>query len=199
MDFLRSAPGVSGYLSALIRDVRKSGAMFEQYIEGDQEVFLLQRYFNNSSGEAGNTYPTEGSWVYVQRYREGNEEVMRFMGVVDTRTLYNSPGQIDPNVANALRDQLNQIDMKYQLNFPGRLTYHNGDEATSQQVSWQIRMNDVNYLVAEVRFPVENTAISILDPRYLWIALAVVFLISTLFLIASIWVRPSPNKVGRKV
>lgn len=199
MDFLRSAPGISGYLSAVIRDVRKSGAMFEQYIEGDQEVFLLQRFLNNSSEGTGNTYPIVGSWVYVQRYYEENEEVLRFMGMVDTRTLYQNPNEVGSDVASVLRDQLNQIDMEYHLNVPGRLVYHNGNEATSQQVSWQIRMNDINYLVAETRFPAaENKVASTLNTRYIWIALGGVFALSTIFLIASLWIRPSPNKVGRK-
>lgn len=198
MDFLRSAPGISGYMSALIRDLKGSGAMFEQYIEGDQEVFLLQRYFNNSSGETGNTYPIEGSWIYVQRYREGNEEVLRFLGVVDTRTLYQTSNEVGSDVASALRDQLNNIDMNYSLNVPGRLVYHNGNEATGQQVSWQIRMNDINYLVAETHFPAENNLISTSYTHYIWIALSVVFAIATLFLIASIWVRPSPYNAGRK-
>ncbi len=198
MEFLRSAPGVPGYLSALVRDIRNSGALFEQYIESDQEVFLVQRYFNNSSSDTGDSYPIEGSWVNVQSYREGDEDVMRFMSMVDTRTLFNSPGQTDPNVTSALRDQLNQVDMKYHLHFPGRLVYHNGDVAIDREIVWQIRMNDVNYLVAEVRSPVENEATSVFDRRYIWIGLGVIWVVSTLFLVASIWMKPTLGKVGRK-
>lgn len=193
MDFLRSAPGVPGYLSAIVKEMRISGAMFEQYIEGDQEVFLIQRYFNNSGAGTENTYPTQGSWSYVQRYREGNEEVIRFLCVVDTRTLFDNPDRIESNAANVLRDQLNQMDMKYHLNVPGSLVFHNGDEATSQQVSWRIQMNDVNYLVAESRFPAEDKTVLSLYTSYIWIGTGIVFLISTLFLISSIWVRPATS------
>lgn len=199
MEFLRSAPGVPGYLSAVVRDIKNSGALFEQYIEGDQESFFIQRYFNNLSTEVVDSYPIEGSWVYVQRYREGTEEVMRFMSVIDTRTLYNNPDQADPNVANALRDQLNQIDMKYHLNFPGRLVYHNGGNIVGQQVSWQIRMNEVNYLIAEVRLPVENDEIVTMDVRYVWLTLGFVFAVSTAFLVSSFRVRPSRKRDKRKL
>ena len=196
MDFLRSAPNISGYMSALIRDVKESGAMFEQYIEGDQEFFLLQRYFNNSSGGTGNTFPIEGSWITVELYTEGNEEVMRFLGVVDTRALYSDSTGISPDVANAIRDQLNQISMTYHLNVPGHIAYHNGDETTNQHVSWQLRMNESNYLVAETRFSAGNKMASTSYSLYIWIALGVVFLIATLFLIASFRVRSASNKTG---
>jgi hypothetical protein len=199
MDFLRSAPNISGYMSALIRDIKESGAMFEQYIEGDQELFFLQRYFNNSSGGTGNTFPIEGSWITVQLYTEGYEEVMRFLGVVDTRALYSDSTGISSDVANAIRDQLNQISMTYHLNVPGHIAYHNGDETTNQQVSWQLRMNESNYLVAETRFPAGNKMVSASNSLYIWIGLGVVFLIATLFLLASFLVgSTSNNKTVRK-
>lgn len=191
MEFLRSAPGVPGYLSAVARDMQDSGAMFDQYIDGDQEVFLIQRYFNTSNADTGDTYPIEGSWISVQRYQQGDEAVMRFLGVVDTRTLYNTPGTVDPNVAGALRDQLDQIDMQYRLHFPGRLIYHNAANITDQKITWQIRMNDVNYLVAEVRMPIGESPVPGVDIRFVWLALGVIFLISTSFLIATFWIRPS--------
>ena len=197
MEFLRAAPGVSGYLSAVVRDMQNSGAMFEQYVEGDQEVFFIQRHFNTSSADVGDTYPIEGSWISVERYREDNEDVLRFLGVVDTRTLYNTPDTVDSNVAGALRDQLDQINMNYHLHFPGRLAYHNGETADDREVTWKIRMNDINYLVAEARLPVEENRLAGFDVRLLWLALGGIFIISTGFLIASIWVRPS-RQAGRK-
>ncbi len=197
MDFLRSAPSISGYLSALIRDVKGSGAMFEQYIQGDQEFILIQRNINISNGETGKIYPIEGSWITVQHYSEGNEEVLRFLGVVDTRVLYiDSPG-INSDVANALRDQLNQISMTYQLNVPGQIVYHNGEEITNQHVSWQLRMNESNFLVAEARFPADNKNDSVSYNLYIWIAIGVVFLIATLFLFASFHLHLSSNMTGK--
>jgi hypothetical protein len=197
MEFLRSAPGVPGYLSAVVRDMQNSGAMFEQFVEGEQEVFFIQRHFNLSSADIGDTYPIEGSWISIERYREGNEDVMRFLGVVDTRTLYNAPSASDSNAAGALRDQLDQIDMNYHLHFPGHLAYHNGEMSADRKVTWKIRMNDINYLVAEVRLPLGESRLAGVDVRWIWIALAGLFIISTGFLIASIWVRPA-RQVGRK-
>ena len=198
MDFLRSAPGISGYLSALMREVKGSGAMVDQYIEGDQEFILLQRYLNNTNVGTGNTYPLKGSWITVQQYTEGNEDVMRFLGVVDTRTLYSDSAGISPEVANALQGQLNQISMTYHLNMPGHIIYHNGDEMANQQVSWQLLMNESNYLVAETRFPAENKMTSPIYAWYIWIAIGVVFLIATLFLIASFQIRSASKGTGRK-
>ena len=197
MDFLRSAPSISGYLSALIRDVKGSGAMFEQYIQGDQEFILIQRNINISNGETGNIYPVEGSWITVQHYTEGNEEILRFLGVVDTRVLYSDTPGISSDVANALRDQLNQISMTYQLNVPGQIVYHNGEETTNQHVSWQLRMNESNYLVAETRFPTDNKNVSVSYNLFIWIAIGLVFLIGTLFLFASFRVHFASNKTGK--
>lgn len=190
VDFLRSAPGMSGYLSAVIREIRNSGALYEHYIEGDQEAFFIQRYFNNTGSGSGNSYPIEGSWISVQRYQEGNEEVMRFIAVVDTRMLYQNSGDLGSDVVSALRNQLNQIDMKYHLNAPGNYIYHNGDDETGQQISWQLQMNKINFLVAETRFPVENEKKFETYSLYIWIALGVMFAVSTALLIASIWIRP---------
>jgi len=198
LNFLRSAPGISGYLSAVIKQIKKSGAVFEQYIEGDQEVFFLQRYLNNYSSSTGNTYPLEGSWVYVQNYQEGGEDVLRFLGVIDTRTLYSNTDNLGSDVASALRDELSKIVMNYHLIIPGRLVYHNGKEEANRQVSWQIRMNDINYLVAETRFPIQNKNGLSSYSMGIWITLGILFSISTVFLIASIWVRPASTQVGRK-
>jgi hypothetical protein len=197
MEFLRSAPGVPGYLSAVVQDMQQSGAMFEQYVEGDQEVFFIQRYFNTASADVGDTYPIEGSWISVQRYTQGNEDILRFLGIVDTRTLYGTTDTVDSNVASALRDQLDQIDMKYHLHFPGHLTYHNGEATANREVIWNIRMNDVNYLVAEVRLPFEENQLAGFDVRLIWLALGAVFIISSAFLIAGLWIRPA-RQVGRK-
>jgi hypothetical protein len=198
LDFLRSAPGISGYMYAVINQVKDSGALFEQYIEGDQEVIFLQRDINNSGSGYGNTYPMEGSWTYVQEYQEGNEEILRFIGVIDTRTLYNNEN-LASDVAGALSDELDQINMTYHLAVPGKLVYSNGMEETNGQVSWQIRMNDINYLVAETRFPKEDRADLSSNSRVLVIILALIFILSTLFLIVSIWIRPTSNPVRGKV
>jgi hypothetical protein len=198
MDFLRSAPGISGYLSAMVRDLKALGVMFDQYIEGDQEFTLLQQNVSNASGGAGDAFPLEGSWTAVQQYTEGNEDVLRFLCVVDTRTLYaDSPG-LSPDAARTLREQLDQVTMTYDLYMPGRIVYHNGDERTNQRVTWQLRMNESNYLVAETRLPAAKKGALLFENPYLWIAIVLVFLVATLLLIASFRVRASSEKRGEK-
>jgi hypothetical protein len=198
MDFLRSSPGVSGYFSALIRDVRESGAMFEQYIQGDQEYFQLQRFFNNTDVVTENPLPIDGSWMTIQQYTEDDEEVLRFLCVVDTRVLYTETEGISSEVANALHDQLDQISMTYHLKVPGQIVYHNGDEAIDQFVTWQLRMNESNYLVAETRYPVEKEDYPNIYNWLIWIAICLIFMISFTFLIASFFLMLPSAKAGRE-
>ncbi|MFZ5807829.1 MAG: hypothetical protein ACOY16_00965 [Chloroflexota bacterium] len=188
MAFLRSAPGMSGYLHSIIRQIKSLGMKLDRFSEGGNEYIFIQRNLNYINSNTINS-AFSSSWIYVDKYKDDNEIVLRFTGLIDARKLYPDSNNLDTVITNELTNQISRIDMTYRLYAPGKIVYHNGDELLNNGILWKIKMDQVNYLVAEVRIPHnDNEGIDLL---YIFIGLAVTFLLSTIILIFSSYIKPT--------
>lgn len=154
LDFLRQMPGMNEYMDAWISNLRQDGMFVENWIEGENETFFLQRAFGNLD-DLSETQSSEGpaSWLYATKYTEGNYIVFRFMALVDTTAFYQVAEGLSSSAAEEIRKELDQADMNYSLVLPGEIVYHNSTDVRGNRISWLLRMNDRNEIVAESRLP----------------------------------------------
>jgi len=188
IDFLRQMPGMNEYMDAWISNMRQDGMFVENWIEGENENFFLQRAFGNLDA-LSETQNSEGpaSWLYATKYKEGNFMVFRFMAIVDTTAFYQVADGMSSSAAEEVRKELDQTIMNYSLVLPGEIVYHNSTGAQSNRVSWALRMNDSNAIVAESRLPLpvaETTGAS--SSSRVKQSLLIVFIASTILLIISL-------------
>jgi hypothetical protein len=154
MDFLRKVPGMKGYLDALARQLNADGIQVTQWQESDKETIFLQRSFS-SLAEISQLQPenTEGSWVMAEEYEEAGWKVVRYLALVDTRTLFPEISDVDAQVNDEFHKQMSQIEMNYSVVLPGEIAYHNASSQTNTKLNWRIKMNEKNMVVAEARYP----------------------------------------------
>jgi len=154
IDFLRQMPGMAGYLDSWIMNLRHDGMLAENYLQGDQEVFFLQREFGNLEDlSATGINDGGGSWIYATKYTEGDKLIFRIMALVDTTVLYSSLANLNPSAADEIRKELDSSEMLYSFVLPGKITYHNGKLLNNNRVSWALRLNDKNEIIAESQLP----------------------------------------------
>jgi len=188
IDFLREMPGMTEYMDAWISNLRQDGMFVENWIEGENETFFMQRTYGNLD-DLSETQSSEepASWLYATKYTEDNFIVFRFMALVDTTAFYQVAEGLSSSAAEEIRKELDQAEMKYSLVLPGEIVYHNSTEVRGNRISWMLRMNDHNEIVAESRLPLpvaENPMTSSAE-RVKQILLIIV-IVSTVLLIISL-------------
>lgn len=158
IDFLRQSPGMAGYLDSWIMNLRQEGILAENYLHGDQEAFFLQREFGNLE-EISAAQDTEaaGSWIYATKYVEGNSLMFRVMALVDTSVLYSNLSNVHPTAAGEIQKELDSSQMTYSFVLPGKIAYHNGNPVNNNRITWTLRLNDKNQLIAESQLPVAGS------------------------------------------
>lgn len=188
IDFLREMPGMNEYMDAWISNLRQDGMFVENWIEGENETFFLQRVFGNLD-DLSETQSSEGpaSWLYATKYTEGNFIVFRFMALVDTTAFYQVTEGLSSSAAEEIRKELDQAEMNYSLVLPGEIVYHNSIEVHGNRISWLLRMNDRNEIVAESRLPMPVAEpLTFSSVERIKQSLLIVFIASTILLIVSL-------------
>lgn len=154
IDFIRSIPGMEGYMSAIIADLRDRGVRVENFIKGDDETFYLQNVTYNLEELAGTEgSDAGGSWFDISRYADGEEIVFRYNGAVDTRAFYENIENMPSYALSEIQEELDSTSVIFTMIMPGEVTYTNGEVSSGNRVTWQIRNNDFNQVVAESRLP----------------------------------------------
>lgn len=199
IDFLRQMPGMEGYLDSWIMNLRQDGMLAENYPQGDQEVFFLQRKFGNLD-ELSVTGNNEdgGSWIYATKYIEGDQMIFRVVALVDTTILYSGLTNLNSSAAAEIKKELDNSEMIYSFVLPGRVTYHNGKSENNNRVSWVLRLNDKNELIAESQLPI-TTAIdnqTVVEEKIIQ-GLLLITITSTLVLIFGIIHYRVPKRKGK--
>jgi ribosomal protein L40E len=157
IDFLRQAPGMSGYLDSWITNLRHDGLLAENYQIGDREIFFLQREFGSLKQlSTAETIEGVGSWTYVTKYIEGDKLIFRAMALVDTTVLYSDLTNLNSSAAAEIQKELDSSFMSYTFVLPGNVTYHNGNLLNNHRIEWKLRLNDRNELIAESELPLTN-------------------------------------------
>ncbi len=204
MDFLRQVPGMAGYIQAALQDLRASGGLVDQSFTGDQEIFTLQRQLNSGDWVRGAFGPDSRSWISISTYEEGGQKVYRLLGVVDTSVLYQFDSNLDSQIRSGLSDTLRELNLHYNLVMPGTVTYHNASSQQGQSLTWNLRSNDTNQIIAEARIPLTElgsspTSSEEFPPLWMWLALLGVFLLTLLIFILTIRsMRPTPSSKTEK-
>jgi hypothetical protein len=188
IDFLRQMPGMNEYIDAWISNMRQDGMVVENWLEGENENFFLQRAFGNLD-DLSETQGSEGpaSWIYATKYAEGNSIVFRFMALIDTTAFYQVADGMSSSAAEEIRKELDQTIMSYSLVLPGEIVYQNSTSVQGNRVSWALRMNDRNAIVAEshLHLPAVETIGASPSSRVKQ-GLLIVFIASTILLIISL-------------
>jgi len=155
IDFLRQAPGMASYLDSWIMNLRQEGMLAENYLYGDQEAFFLQRQFGNLEElSVAQATETTSSWTYVTKYVEGSNLIFRVVALIDTSILYSNLNAMNPTAAGEIQKELDSSHMSYSFILPGELAYHNGKSGNKNRITWTLRLNDKNQLVAESQLPI---------------------------------------------
>lgn len=185
IDFIRKMPGMSGYLDAWAFNLRNDGMRVEDLVEGENETFFLQRTFGSLNELIENQLLSEsGTWVHVLKYPEGNEQVFRFTALIDATILYSGLDELPSTAAEQIRQELDQAELSYSVVLPGKIVYHNAPIGQSQRLTWRLRVNDGNEIVAESRLPIQVSTGSLSDPKTkIKQGLLLVFTASSLLLI----------------
>jgi hypothetical protein len=181
-------PGMNEYIDAWISNMRQDGMVVENWLEGENENFFLQRAFGNLD-DLSETQGSEGpaSWIYATKYAEGNSIVFRFMALIDTTAFYQVADGMSSSAAEEIRKELDQTIMSYSLVLPGEIVYQNSTSVQGNRVSWALRMNDRNAIVAEshLHLPAVETIGASPSSRVKQ-GLLIVFIASTILLIISL-------------
>lgn len=198
VSFLRQIPGVADLMDAWIANARAAGMQVDESRQGEEQIIFVQRPFGRPDELAqAALLPGEGgSWVYAEQFREGDVLVTRYTALVDTSALLVTSEDTDPQAASQMRSEMSAMDFRYTLSLPGEVAYHNGAQQSGNQLTWQLRMDDSNQIVAESRLV---TAPQGLPPRtrlLAWAGIGAAFGLFTLLLVLGFRLfRLSPREV----
>ena len=185
MNYLKQVPGMEAYLESWKLSLRNQGMQLDQAVNGGQEYLTFQRIFGSLDDfmQSNQGLKVQPTWVYVTRTQESGDTVFRYIALIDTRPFYaNIPG-IDPNAGSYIRQLFDQINMNYSVSLPGKVVYSNGQIGPANEVTWKLRMNDVNQVVVESRNPSTNQVIgSSFNPLIIVVILTFILFFSTLLL-----------------
>ncbi len=187
MEFFRKVPGLKGYLESWKKSLRGSGLLVDHIDYGQTEEILFQKSFG-SLEELSKVSKDSGqaSWVFAEKYADGDVMVYRFFATIDTAGFFEKIPGMDSNVQSMMNKEMNQLTLRYDVEMPGMVVYHNGQELIGNQVTWQLKMNEINHILVESNLPLENIqSDGQNDYLLILIMLVCIFLFSNTLLIIS--------------
>jgi len=186
MDFILQVPGMADYLGSITRQLELAGMQTTSW-QTDQDYFIyLQRRIDRLA-ELSDQDPTTDTWINVQSYDEGGWKVTRYLALIDTQGLYRDNTNLDNQIVQAMQSELDGITINYRLRLPGEIVYHNASQDQPGTPVWQIKMRGQTQIIAEAREPLSTSGDYM--PGMIPIGLGIIFLLSTLLLIVTLFKR----------
>lgn len=202
--FIRAVPDATAYLDDRIVNLRNDGGLFEDFVSGEQECYLLQLPFSGY-GNIGNPLPEDegdiDTWVYLDSRVLGQSKRTRYTARIDTGSLYTFYPSINSMIQKEMADALNEIPLRFSVVLPGEIVYHNGDRKIGNEIVWEIPMGEAKELVVESDMEMAgfyeqssqtNSDVTQTNQNFLkWLIPGGIFLLSTL-----IFVIKSKNSIN---